>query len=333
MDLPTLDFAKFLSGSKGERLEVGREIVQSFNNHGFVKLTNHGVPEEVVRNLLKATKQLFSMPQEAKTRIVNTPGPHPQRGWSWVGAEQTAKLYAGNLKETTDKNSEELKDEREFFDAGPPNDAQYPNKWPQEQDLPGFQPLIEQCYEVCQNVSLQIMAAVEVGLGLQERTLVERCIPAASEVRLNHYPPIGIETLSKGTVKRTWPHTDFGIITLLFQDGVGGLELEDRKAPGTFVPVLPGESNAEMIVNISDTFQRWTNGTIRAGLHQVSVPSSMKALQRGVCPDRYSSIFFFKAHRNTSVGPIPQFVTPDRPAAYEDITALQYQQQQTQILY
>lgn len=180
------------------------------------------------------------------------------------------------------------------------------------------------------------MAAMELGMHLPTGTLVNRCIPASSEIRLNHYPKVSMETINKGIIKRTWAHTDFGIITLLFQDKVGGLELQDRKNPKNFVPVAPlldPAAPTEMVVNISDTFQRWTNNVIRAGLHQVAVPMSMKNKKEGICPDRYSSVFFLKAHRDTSAGPLPEFVTKDRPAAYEEMTALEFQQQKTKELY
>jgi isopenicillin N synthase-like dioxygenase len=194
---------------------------------------------------------------------------------------------------------------------------------------------MESCYEVFQKICLQIMEAMEVGLKLPPRSLVDRCCPASSELRLNHYPKTDLEVLAEGKVKRTWPHTDFGIITLLFQDQVGGLELEDRRNPNTFVPVLPGpvDGPTEMVVNISNTFQRWTNDVVRAGLHQVSVPGAMKKKKTGFCPERYSGIFFFKAHRATSVGPLPQFVSEKTPALYEEINALQYQQKMTAVLY
>ena len=193
---------------------------------------------------------------------------------------------------------------------------------------------MEKTYNVCQNVSLQIMAAIEVGLRLPPSTLTKRCVPAASELRLNHYPSYSTETLHLGKIKRTWPHTDLGIITLLFQDAVGGLELEDRKAthPRTFVPVVPGPSG-EMVVNTSDTLQRWTNGILTAGMHQVTVPSAMKNMRSEVVPDRYSGVFFLKAARDVSVGPIPEFVSPERPAAYDEITALHYQQRMTDVLH
>ena len=193
---------------------------------------------------------------------------------------------------------------------------------------------MEESYKKFQAVRIDIMKALEIGLRLSPGILVQRCIPAASEIRINHYPKVSLAKLRDGNVKRTWPHTDFGIITLLFQDTVGGLELEDRKRPRTFVPVAPGEPEAptELVVNISDTFQRWTNNVIRAGLHQVDVPASMKGLDEGFCPDRYSNIFFLKADRDTSVGPLAEFVTKERPAAYDECTALEYQQIMTEIL-
>lgn len=230
-----------------------------------------------------------------------------------------------------------LQRSQEHFDAGPLDDAQYPNLWPREDALPGFRSFMESTYEELQGISLLIVAAIEAGLSLEPGALVGRCCPAASEIRINRYPPVSMERLADGRVKRTWPHTDFGIITLLFQDYVGGLELEDRAQPGTFVPVAPVKvgpgQKSEMVVNISDTFQRWSNGVIKAGLHQVSAPPAYKAAADGILPERHSCVFFFKASRNTSAGPLPEFVTADNPAQYDEITALEYQQRMTKELY
>jgi isopenicillin N synthase-like dioxygenase len=219
---------------------------------------------------------------------------------------------------------------QEFFDAGPPNDPLYPNKWPTRL-LPDFQATMEKCYINLQEACLRIMSAIELGLGLEEGKLQARCEPAASEIRLNHYPAVNLSIINKGNLRRTWPHTDFGIITLLFQDLVGGLECEDREKKDAFLAIDPADPRgpSEMVVNISDTLERWTNGLIRAAVHQVDIPPSLKGVTEGMCPDRYSSIFFFKAHRDTSVGPLPEFVTDGRPARYEEITALQFQHQRS----
>ncbi|UNI16129.1 hypothetical protein JDV02_002596 [Purpureocillium takamizusanense] len=333
MHLPTLDLSSFHHGSDAERKRLAEDLVQSFKDHGFVKLVNHGVPEDVVRQYMKAAVDFFALPTDVKMRIANARGPEPQRGFSWVGAEQTSKLRKENLQ--GQESWDELTDAREHFDAGPPGDAQYPNKWPTESELPGFRTLMEACYGQFQGICITLMEAIEVGLGLPPGVIVERCQPASSELRLNHYPRTDLRKLAEGKVKRTWPHTDFGIITLLFQDAIGGLELEDRRNPGTFAPVCPGSADGptEMVVNISDTFQRWTNGDVMAGVHQVTVPPALRGLEDGECPERYSGIFFFKAHRSMSVGPLPHFVTKDKPALYDEIDALEFQRRMTKILY
>lgn len=198
-------------------------------------------------------------------------------------------------------------------------------------------------YDVLQRKSLEIIGAMELGLGIPSGTFANRCKPDASEFRVLHYPQISFKTLNEGKVKRAWPHTDFGIITLLFQDSVGGLELQDRNHSNKFIPVLPSASgiSSEMVVNISDMMQRWTNDVIKAGVHQVSVPRSLASndIERadspieGVVPERHSVIFFFKPHGETSAGPLSEFVTEKNPAAYDEITALGYQKRRTQILY
>lgn len=185
------------------------------------------------------------------------------------------------------------------------------------------------------------MRACEVGWEMEENSLVSRCIPAASELRLLHYPPVSVKRLQSGAIKRAWPHTDFGIITLLFQDSLGGLECEDRRyrPSTTFVPIVPdnddNEAN-ELIVNTSDTFTRWTNSEITGGVHQVNVPPTFRgtsAENKGEeIPERYSSVFFLKAHREMSVAPLQHFVR-DKQAIYPDITALELHQERTKSLY
>ena len=208
----------------------------------------------------------------------------------------------------------------------------FPNQWPGETDLPGFRSFLESYFDLLQEASLQIMQALEIGLQLPPGSFTNMCTQNASELRLNHYPAIEYEKLKQGNTSRIWPHTDFGLITLLFQDDVGGLEIEDPRAPGTFRPVQRVFPN-EMIVNIGDCLQRWTNDVLHAGLHRVSCSPNQSVYREGVLAERYSVAFFLKATRETSVGPFPQFVEAERPSKYEDMTALEYQQRRTGIVY
>jgi isopenicillin N synthase-like dioxygenase len=54
MDLPTLDLSLFTKGTGEERVKCAEKIAESFRSHGFVKLTNHGIPEETVKAYMGA---------------------------------------------------------------------------------------------------------------------------------------------------------------------------------------------------------------------------------------------------------------------------------------
>jgi isopenicillin N synthase-like dioxygenase len=191
---------------------------------------------------------------------------------------------------------------------------------------------MEAFYKQCDEVCLTLVKALEIGFDLESGSLVERCIPSATDLRLTHYPPLPIEKIKSGHTNRIAPHSDYGIVTLLFQDSTGGLEIEDKSNPGAFLAVPPTDKT-EMIVNVGDTLQRWTNGKLFGCVHRVTIPESMKNDESGVLPERFSMAYLFKAQRDVSVGPLSKFVTSDNPAKYPDINALQYQSLRNNILF
>lgn len=181
-----------------------------------------------------------------------------------------------------------------------------------------------------ENVAAQILEALETALSVPPRTF-NRLITHeanASELRLNHYPAIDVAELKKGDVSRIWPHFDLGVITLLFQDRTSGLEFEDRKhrGAGRFVRV-ESDDPRELIVNVSETLQRWTNGRLPAGLHRVGLPPELDGGEKEVLAERFSVPYFCKADRAATVGCLEPFVEPGAKAAYEDMTAIEYHQQ------
>ena len=112
--------------------------------------------------------------------------------------------------------------------------------------------------DTCHNVGVDTMKTVEQGLELPKGELVDRFSTKVDECRLNYCSPLPTEKLIDGKHQRSWPHTDFGMLTLLFQDEVGGLEVEDRSNPGSFIP-MKRESPTEISIYASDTFEHLTN--------------------------------------------------------------------------
>ncbi|RAK81169.1 isopenicillin N synthase family dioxygenase [Aspergillus fijiensis CBS 313.89] len=321
----TVDASRFISGTHDEQRDFADELVQSVLRCGFVKVVNHGLSDELIDELFMWNERFFQLEAEQKLAIANPAGPTPQRGWSCVGAEKTSRLFSRGA------SSIDLTDAREHFDAGSPHDKTFANRWP-DNALPGFQSFMENFYIKSHEAALTIMRSIEMGLDLPQGSLVDKCRGSSSELRLNHYPTIDIEELARNKVSRIHPHADLGVITCLFQDGQGGLEMEDRTNPNSFLPIVAGK-RSEMVVNISETFQLWTNNVLRPGVHQVTIPPTMKHLSSGKIASRRSCAFFLKADRDASVAPLPQFVTEERPAAYGEMTALQYHQQRLATAY
>jgi isopenicillin N synthase-like dioxygenase len=180
---------------------------------------------------------------------------------------------------------------------------------------------MESFYVTCHNVHLDILHALALGLGLPETYLQDLCRDNTSELRLNHYPACSASQIGAGAM-RISEHTDFGTVTLLFQDSVGGLEVEDQQRRGDYFPV-PAENKYDLIVNIGDCLQRWTNDKFRSTSHRVTVPPVVVGEW---LDDRYSVAYFAKPSRDQSVGPLREFVE-DGEAKYDDITAWEYNQQ------
>ncbi|MCJ1358494.1 MAG: hypothetical protein MMC33_008494 [Icmadophila ericetorum] len=322
MGVPLLDASQLQAGEEA-RKNFLKDLVKSFQDYGFVRLTNHGVPADQVQQIFAAAEKVFKLSAEDKASFANIADGSPQRGYSAVGVEKTASLFGHLVGHPVD---DKLTDAREHFDCGSPNDAEYTNRWPQ--NLPGFQSAMESFYLLMERCTADLLAALEEAFGAVPGTFNNKITSAnnASELRLNHYPPIVADALRNGKVSRIWPHFDLGVITLLFTSSVGGLEVEDRNAaePQTFIPVEP-ETEAELIVNISETLQRWTNDQLPAGLHRVSIPRELSEIGSGVqIPRRYSIAYLCKADRQASVGSIPVFTTTGDSPRYKDMTALEY---------
>ena len=225
---------------------------------------------------------------------------------------------------------------KEHFDQGPRNDTSFPNQWPPEtasNNLIGFRAFMEAYFDTTFALSLQLLMILEKALKVPPGTLSSRCNRNHNEIRMNHYPPTSIEEIKNGRVRRSGAHTDYGVLTLLFQDHNGGLEVQDRSASGVqFLPVS-ADDPYELVVNVADTLQRWTNGVLPAGLHQVTIPGERRDDATGKLPERFSIAYFMKSNREELVGSLPEFVSEKRPAEYEPITAIDYHKQRHAVLY
>jgi isopenicillin N synthase-like dioxygenase len=90
-------------------------------------------------------------------------------------------------------------------------------------------------------------------------------------------------------------HSDFGSITLLFQNGIPGLEVQASRTHWISAPVISGA----VLVNIGDQMEYWTGGRFRSTKHRVV------HLPEYADKDRLSIAYFCQANDEVLLDAIP----------------------------
>ena len=160
------------------------------------------------------------------------------------------------------------------------------NAWP---SLPGFRETLLAYYDACAGLGARLHRAFACDLGLEPDYFDDKFDRPMATLRLLHYP-----ALPRGSEPRTGAgaHTDYGNLTLLATDDVGGLEVHARDGQWIEAPVVPGA----FIVNIGDCLMRWTNDIYVSTPHRVVNRSAR---------ERYSIAFFFDPNPDAIVETIP----------------------------
>lgn len=179
---------------------------------------------------------------------------------------------------------------------------------------------MESFYATAFQLEMQLLAALAMALGVPATSLINIHSKAQNEFRLLHYPAIHASELRDGSATRIAEHTDFGTITMLFQDSTGGLQVEDQENLGTFHDVSSASQN-EIILNIGDSLQRLTNDTFRAACHRVTHPPTIKADGEEMIPERFSVAYFAKVDRDAILYPFKEFVSDTNPSKYSGMTS------------
>ncbi|KAJ6521801.1 hypothetical protein DFH09DRAFT_1372887 [Mycena vulgaris] len=238
---------------------------------------NHGIVPERVTKMFALSKGFFAQPMGIKMLTPHPPSGTHHRGYSAPG---------------------QYKISHHVYDAGAI--AQHREQAPE--------------LRLCHAVRLDIMRALAVGFDLPEDYFLKVHTAPDNLLRLLHYPSVPVEALHTDRIARIGEHSDFGSITLLLQDDVGGVEVEDLRVPGSFRPgpSVPGA----LIVNAGAFMMRSRSSAFAPPPGPVQID--------GMTPERYSIPYFCCADFSTVVDCIPGTWDADRPKKYEPISAQEY---------
>ncbi|KXN89520.1 1-aminocyclopropane-1-carboxylate oxidase [Leucoagaricus sp. SymC.cos] len=296
--IPVIDFSKFKSeaGPK-ERRQTADEVVTAFKESGFIYLKNHGIcPRSSPSHMLA---EFFRLPAEVKSTLA-WEDPRSNRGYVKIGRERVTQSKDPNEIAALRAKAPDFK---ESMEIGRDWDSEWKNMWPREVDAPGFKQTMLEFYQTCHNLHVDVMRSIAFGLNLEERFFDDKINEQCHNLRLLSYPPVKRVILEGEGQARAGAHSDYGTLTLLFQDSVGGLEVQNPHT-GQFIPATPIEGT--IVVNVGDLLARWSNDVLRSTLHRVVAPPAERVSAEGtLTPARQSIAFFCNPDFSANIACLP----------------------------
>jgi len=159
-------------------------------------------------------------------------------------------------------------------------------------------------YDICHRLHLDVLRALALGLDMDEYYFESLSGEAWHTLRLLNYPPVAKELLEREGQARARAHSDYGSLTFVFQDDVGGLQVQNPHTEN-FIPAIPIPGT--IVVNVGDLLARWSNDMFRSTVHRVVAPTNSNN-ESEVTPRRQSIAFFCNPNANTMVECLPDCV-------------------------
>ncbi|MGP1386077.1 MAG: isopenicillin N synthase family dioxygenase [Thainema sp.] len=313
-NIPLIDFSPFLADDPAGQQRVAAEIYRAGRDVGFLYLTHHGIPQSAIEQAFDQSKQFFALPLAEKQQIAWS-SEVSNRGYVGIERERLDETQPGDLKEAFNMGREVTPEEAETTGA-----ELVLNRWPEKQDR--FRAVMTEFFDSCAAGVERIFRAFAIALSMSAEFMVEKHATHNYTLRLLHYPPLAAPP--KPRQIRAGAHSDYGTLTLLFQDDVGGLEVLNSQGEWISAPSVPGA----ILINTGDLMERWSNDVFRSTKHRVGLPSAEKAM----C-DRYSIAFFCQPDAEAEIVCLPTCQSEDNPPKYPPVKSGDYLLSRLQATY
>ncbi|ALO94474.1 isopenicillin N synthase family dioxygenase [Streptomyces olivaceoviridis] len=296
--LPIIDLSAADGGPRA-RARLHAQLHSAAHDVGFFQLVGHGVTRAETDALLTAMRAFFALPEADRLALDNVGSPH-FRGYTRTGDERT-----GGARDWRDQL--DIGAERPARVPGPGEPPywwlQGPNQWPAA--LPGLRTAalawIDRLSEVAHRLLRELLTAIGAPAGFYDPVFGDRAHP---HLKLVRYPG----SADDGTGQGVGVHKDYGFLTLLLQDTVGGLQVQ--REDGRFHDVPPIEG--AFVVNLGELLEVATNGYLLATNHRVVSPPG--------ATERFSVPFFYNPRLDARIEPLPFPHAAEAPGITTDPT-------------
>ncbi|HWT98633.1 MAG TPA: 2OG-Fe(II) oxygenase family protein [Terriglobales bacterium] len=297
--IPRIDIAPLFGPAGATRDQADAAIATAAAEIGFMLVA--GLPRDVpiTSRELQELKRIFALPATELRGL-----------WRQKFLAANANVYRGwfplqdghpTYKEGIDMGPD-IAYGAGVVDAGDPLREATP--LPADTLLPGWRQAAADYYRAMERVGQALMRSIARGLGLDEQYFDDAFRGGVSTFRLIHYPPRPDASVAVMQDAKFWtehegkrvyligaPHADSGLVTLLAQDGVAGLQALARDE--SWIDVPPQAET--LVVNFGKLLERWTGGRIKATQHRVI----------GHGEERYSVPFFYEPRVDALIEPLP----------------------------
>ncbi len=217
---------------------------------GFFYLAGHGIDPELIAGVFGGAQRFFALPVEVKERQSITRSLH-NRGYVAMKGESLDPGKAADLKEAYNIGLDLAADDPRVLRGEPFRGV---NLWP---ELSGWRETMLAYFDAVWALGRRLHRGIALDLGAERDFFEDKFDQPMAVLRLLHYPPQPPDHSSPAI--GAGEHTDYGSLTLLLTDEVGGLEVKRRDTSGEggwiAAPHVPGA----FICNVGDCLMRWTN--------------------------------------------------------------------------
>ncbi|KAJ1382797.1 Oxoglutarate/iron-dependent dioxygenase [Sesbania bispinosa] len=237
--IPLIDFSLLTSHDPQIHAKAVLQLGKACSEWGFFMLTNHGIPENLMEEVMKKSHEFHDLPVHEKKEFGDK-GPFTpiRHGTSFHPQAEKVHYWRDYLKVITSPQ------------------FNFPHK-PQ-----GYREIAFEYTRKIQALARKLLEGISESLGLESNSIIESSGFDSAGLQVfavNLYPPCPQPQLALGMP----PHSDHGFLTFLMQNGIGGLQV---KHDGKWVNVSPLPKC--LVVNIGDQLEAVSNGRYASVLHR-----------------------------------------------------------------
>ncbi len=298
MKLPVIDFASYDEAKPETVRMIAQEMEQALTTLGFMSVSNLDVTREQLADIFTLSETFFAQNEAIKIKSLYRSAKE-NFGYQGLGVEYLDPTKPADVKETFTMRDLQHHD---------PADERWPND--------AFRDKMTRFYSDCLSSAYKIQRVLAKILKTESDFFVKYHNGENVSLRLLHYPPTDASNIAEGQLG-AGAHTDYGMITLLFQNGVSGLQVLDGNQ---WVDAEPVDNT--IVVNTGDLMERWTNGRFKSTCHRVQPLTGVES--------RSSIAMFVDPDTETPVEVLSSCIDEAHPARYEKTTAGEHIQQKIQ---